>query len=481
MAEFQMVPLSNLIECPLNPRRHFDPAKLQELADSMRGGLGVIEPLVVRLNDAAHRFEIVAGARRFRAAKLAQLETVPVVIRQLSDAAVLECMVVENGQRDDLEPLEEAAGFKRLLESDVAKYSPSFIADRIGRSEKYVWDRMRLLELIPEVKAHLEAERITVGHAVLIARLKPADQKRVLADGLFEHQGGLDFAGDAKREKCADLKAVTVRELESWIAHHVRFDVEHFAAAAPLEFGEAATQVQTAAAQPGRGKKVIPITFDHYLQPEARDAGERTYGPRAWKYADGEKHVGLYDGKAKLAPTCEHSVLGVVVAGGDYGETFRVCVARDKCEVHWQQEQKEKAKVQKARARGDGARADRAEQRAEERRRQQEAAEEAVRAQWRKAEGDLVEACAEKVKALKAKALIARGLARMSHTTDAQKHLGKVKTAEDVIRLMVLADVIDEFGEFQYERDRFTKQAKALGVDVAAIVKQHAPAKAKPQ
>ena len=142
-----------------------------------------------------------------------------------------------------------------------------------------------------------------------------------------------------------------MRELQAYIATHMRFDPRHAAQAAPLEFGDVGRQVEEAMAQPGRGKKVISITFEHFVQPDARDESERTYGPQSWRYADGQEHpVERWSGRRKVFPTCEHSVLGVVVAGREpYGRTLRVCVARDRCRVHFGEEIKEREKNQKLR------------------------------------------------------------------------------------------------------------------------------------
>jgi ParB/RepB/Spo0J family partition protein len=195
-----LLPIGRLKESPLNPRTHFDPDKLEELANSMKGGIGIVEPLVARRVNG--HLEIVAGARRFRAAQLAGLDEVPVLERELTDLQTLELMVIENGQRDNLDPIEEANGFRALIALNPAKHSAASIAERIGRSEKYVFDRMKLLDMIPEAKQHLEHGRITAGHAILIARLKPADQKRVISvtnGGLFQHHNGLDFDEAAEK------------------------------------------------------------------------------------------------------------------------------------------------------------------------------------------------------------------------------------------------------------------------------------------
>ena len=113
-ASFQLLDHDRIEPSPLNPRKHFNQEKLVELAQSFGGGVGIIEPLVVRATPGG-RFEMIAGERRWRAAGLAGLEQVPVIVRDLTDAQVLEIMVIENNQREDINPLEEADGFSRLL------------------------------------------------------------------------------------------------------------------------------------------------------------------------------------------------------------------------------------------------------------------------------------------------------------------------------------------------------------------------------
>jgi hypothetical protein len=172
---------------------------------------------------------------------------------------------------------------------------------------------MKLRDLIPEAQQLLTQQRMAAGHAILIARLTPEDQARAInpdrqygaggrgvAWGLWEINRERTFLDEDDDDDWDDvdgtpkpggdpyraLKPVTVRELERWIDDHVRLDVAHAAAAAPLEFGAVAEQVDAALAAPGRGKKYVPITYSYRVDNDAR-ASERTYGPAAWKRADG--------------------------------------------------------------------------------------------------------------------------------------------------------------------------------------------------
>jgi ParB family transcriptional regulator, chromosome partitioning protein len=133
--EYRNLPLALLIESTTNPRKIFDEASLKELAESIRAH-GILSPLLVRpLNERS--FEIVAGARRYRAAQLAEVETAPVRIVNLTDAEALEAALIENLQRKDVHPLEEAQGFRALLNLDEPKYSIEQIAVKTGKSPAY--------------------------------------------------------------------------------------------------------------------------------------------------------------------------------------------------------------------------------------------------------------------------------------------------------------------------------------------------------
>jgi ParB/RepB/Spo0J family partition protein len=176
------VPIDHVRESSTNPRKHFDKAKLEELAKSV-AEKGILVPLIVRrAGDTATSqglFEIVAGARRFRAAQLAGLETVRVLIRDLSDDQVLEIQVIENLQRSDVHPLEEANGYKQLLAGGKYK-DVEALAAKVGKSTSYVYQRLKLADMIEPAQKAFFDEKITAGHAIQVARLKPEQQKEVM-------------------------------------------------------------------------------------------------------------------------------------------------------------------------------------------------------------------------------------------------------------------------------------------------------------
>jgi ParB family chromosome partitioning protein len=209
--EYRNLPLAVLTESTTNPRRIFEDAALKELAESIRTQ-GILSPLLVRpLNDRS--FEIVAGARRYRAAQMAEAATVPVRIVNLTDAEALEAQLIENLQRRDVHPMEEANGFRALLNLEDPKYSVEQVAAKTGKSPAYVAGRLKLTELSPVVVEAFYREEIGVGHALLLAKLQPDQQEQALAACFKE-----DWPNGERKAKRILLP---VRHLQSWIEHNI--------------------------------------------------------------------------------------------------------------------------------------------------------------------------------------------------------------------------------------------------------------------
>jgi ParB family transcriptional regulator, chromosome partitioning protein len=207
--EYRDVPLAVLTESTTNPRRHFDEAFLKGLADSIRA-VGVLSPLLVRPKN--EWFEIVFGAQRYRAAQMADAATVPVSIREMTDAEVLEAQLVENLQRRDVHPLEEAQGLRALLNLDEPKYSIEQIAAKTGKSPAYCAARLKLTELAPVVAEAFWKDEIGVGHALLLAKLQPVQQEQALVACYQESYGS---GSKSKRI------LLPVRNLQQWIEQNV--------------------------------------------------------------------------------------------------------------------------------------------------------------------------------------------------------------------------------------------------------------------
>jgi len=179
------IPVSQISPSRLQPRQNFDPAKLAELADSIREH-GLVQPVVVRPHDGG--YELIVGERRWRAAQLAGLRVIPAVVKDFdSDADVLEIALVENLQREDLNPLEEASAFKYLTE-DLG-LTQEEVSRRVGRSRPQVANTLRLLNLDPEIQAEIKTGNVTMGHAKALLSLSDRGSqaqlfRRILAKGL---------------------------------------------------------------------------------------------------------------------------------------------------------------------------------------------------------------------------------------------------------------------------------------------------------
>lgn len=184
----RIVPVGHLSPNPYQPRRHFDPAELESLTDSIRTK-GVLQPILVRPDPVApDQFQIIAGERRWRAAQQAQLHEVPVVIRDLSDAEALHVAIIENIQRQDLSALEEAQGYRRLIQE--FGHTQEDLARAVGKSRSHIANTLRLLDLPEGVQALLQDGSLTAGHArALLAAENPvALAGRVVAQGLTVRQ-----------------------------------------------------------------------------------------------------------------------------------------------------------------------------------------------------------------------------------------------------------------------------------------------------
>jgi ParB family chromosome partitioning protein len=341
---FQMLPLSRLHESPTNPRRVFDEAKLLELASSLKAQ-GLIQPIVARPN--ADGFEIVAGARRYRAAQLAELSEIPTRVVSLTDEQALEWQLIENSQRVDVHPYEEAQGFQRLL--DLPGYDVAALAEKTGKSESLVYARLALLQLIPEVAEAFQQERITASHATLIARL-PRDRQK----DAFEQCWRKDWQEN-------EPHLLPAKYLSAWIANNVYLPLDE----APFDRDDASLNPDTGScsACPRRSGYNASLFSDvsgdqcmdsdcYYVKLSAhvqrevaakpeliqietayRSPKERQPGTLSRnEYTDLEASTEDSE-DAENVPSCEASKTAIVVYGDGAGTTRKVCTDSN-CPVH---------------------------------------------------------------------------------------------------------------------------------------------------
>ena len=337
MDEFTAIPvaLDELHESPWNPRKHFPQASLENLAQSMRE-VGPLAPLLVRPWPAGG-YEIASGHRRRRAAVLAKLTNVPVIVKQLTDQQLLEILTIENLQREDVHALDEGEGYRTLMKQ--AGYSIETVAAKIGKSASYVYQRLKLAEMIPKAKEAFLADKISTGHAILIARLQPKDQEEAL-------------------KTCMQLGDMSVRHLAQWIEQNVHLDLS----SAPWDKAAPALLPPAGACTtcPKRTGFVPELFPDIKKKDTCTDRGcfqakTNAYAEQIRKQleAKGEKLLDLsgewhhYNKSDRGVPkqewcekvkagSCPSTRMGIVInQGGEHriGEVFPVCVDR-KCRIH---------------------------------------------------------------------------------------------------------------------------------------------------
>ena len=170
------VELDSIVPGPMQPRTHFDEGSLEGLADSIRTH-GIVQPLLVRRH--GDRYELIAGERRWRAARLAGLTKVPVVVKEVPDQDLLEIALIENIQRENLNPIEEAQAYKRLIEN--VGLTQEALAARVGRDRSYITNYLRLLKLPDDLQQLVVEGRLSTGHARTILGLAHVDLQRKIA------------------------------------------------------------------------------------------------------------------------------------------------------------------------------------------------------------------------------------------------------------------------------------------------------------
>ena len=220
------MPIELMRASPNNPRKHFFDADLDDLANSIREK-GLLQPILVRSIPGGH-YEIVAGERRWRAAQRAGVHDVPVLIRDLSDGEALEIALIENIQRTDLNPLEEARAYGQLLEQ--FNYTQQQLAESIGKSRSHIANTLRLLNLPEAVRSQIEQGNLTAGHArTLVATDSPAElAEQIIKLGLSVREAE-DLArnsGPIRNPKSRYDKDADTKDLEKAVSESIGLKVE---------------------------------------------------------------------------------------------------------------------------------------------------------------------------------------------------------------------------------------------------------------
>jgi ParB family transcriptional regulator, chromosome partitioning protein len=239
------VDIESIVPGPMQPRTHFDEASLQNLADSIRAH-GIVQPLLVRRRDDG--YELIAGERRWRAAKLAGISRVPVVVKEVPDDNLLEIALIENIQRENLNPIEEAQAYRRLLET--VGLTQEALASRVGRDRTYITNYIRLLRLPDDVQQLVQEGRLSTGHARTLLALSHVDLQRRLARQIID--GGLSVRATEQLVQKATEQKPPRRSAPQAIDPNIK--------AAETKLRRAlGTQVKILQAADGRGK--VEISF----------------------------------------------------------------------------------------------------------------------------------------------------------------------------------------------------------------------------
>jgi ParB family chromosome partitioning protein len=220
------LPISDLIPNKYQPRKIFDERNLEDLTNSIKER-GMIQPIIVRKsNDDKSKYEIIAGERRWIAAQRAGLHNVPIVITEADDLKSLEFAIVENVQRHDLNPLEEAQGYKRLI--DEFSYHQEKVSKFIGKSRSHITNTLRLLTLPAEVIKLIETQKLTAGHAKILVGLENAIfiANKIVEGGLSVRQSEDLVKIHKSKIRKKPIKDVNIRDLENKVTEKIGLNVE---------------------------------------------------------------------------------------------------------------------------------------------------------------------------------------------------------------------------------------------------------------
>lgn len=354
IGHIQQIALDQIQESKTNPRRVFDEAKLRELADNIKSH-GVLQSILLRPapDGAAGTYELVAGARRFRASKLAGKDTIAATVRDLTDAECREIQLIENLHRADIHELDEGIGYRSLMELMPNFYTVETVAAQVAKSPSYVKGRISLTDLIPAAQTAFYDGKFSVAHALELARLQAADQERALLECFPGHRSTVSILKDRKAE------ALTVRQLRDWIEREIHLDLKTAAfdcndanllpaAGAcstcpkrtgnnPLLFSE--IRNKSVCTDPACYGTKIQALVQLRVEPLLKQGQKpvRISSAPYWQ-ARSKSFDMLYEGQYRRAERereCPHTHAAVIVDGREAGTLLHVC-ADEKCKTHRQ-------------------------------------------------------------------------------------------------------------------------------------------------
>lgn len=346
------IAIDKIAPSPLNPRKHFDEAKLAELTESIRAK-GVRSPLELRPGKKAGTFELIAGERRWRASQRAGLTVLPCLITECTDGELVELALTENGQREDLTPMDEARSYRAAMKADPKHYTVAVVAAAVGKSESYVYRRLKLLDLAAPLQEALDENRISIAHAERLVKLTSEQQLDAAAIRRGKFDGGgvvwlssplISMADEDKGWKPGLEDLQPIHALDNFIRNKT-----FFAPTSPdLKYlqPDLAEDIDTAVAEQVAASEakddeplsedeaksmIVSVTTDSMarsrmgLKPNA----PMPLTPSRWK-------------EVKPGKECAHTQPGVITHG-DQARVLKVCIAKGKCKSHWPVPPKKKA------------------------------------------------------------------------------------------------------------------------------------------
>ncbi len=225
------LPIERIQANKQNPRSVFSEDELVDLANSIKEK-GIVQPIIVREIDNTGSYEVIAGERRWRAAQIAQLDNIPAIVKKLSDDDALEIAIIENVQRSNLNPIDEASGYQRLI--DIYNYTQEDLAKVIGKSRSYIANILRLNNLPAKVKEYLSEGLLTIGHARALVSLENAEHLAgmIVSKGLSVRQIEQlvkNPAGSQKKSKSSSIKDKNISSLEKLMTDATGLKVQIYA------------------------------------------------------------------------------------------------------------------------------------------------------------------------------------------------------------------------------------------------------------
>jgi len=445
------IPIHLVVESIHNPRRHFTPSKMSELEDSIRS-VGILTPLITRPTDDG-TFELAAGHRRLRAAAAVGLPSVPVRVVSMTDTQLLEVLTIENLQREDVHPLDEARGYEALMRADKA-YTAKAIAAKVGKSESYVYRRLKLLDLNPDLRELFERDAITAAHAERLARLDDHLQDEALHEHGVLFLGLMsDDSGDHDGINLAPLSA-----LEAFIRRRTAInpaspDVQHY-------FPEITEAVEEASAS---GATLLELSAD-YMVRQKLGVGANDPIPlptSKWHEVTSKKDH------------CANTVRGVITHGAPT-RVLDVCATKG-CPKHFPAPVKVEPSTKTAGAKSSAKSSEDTWQ--EQQRKQRE-----EREQWEALKKALYPRVLAHVEAMKPTLTVELVRSAMGDVSDIEEMYGVTLTAQNIPVILTL----EAIGDRHWSKENFRSAVKKVNFNwraaekaIAAEAKAKAPAPAK--